>query len=64
MKIDMENIGEGYILGNHYLDFDDDDKKVLVKALICYKNFCRCYSHVPRVFRDFSICESLLSKIS
>lgn len=60
----MENVGEGYILGNYHLDFSDDERRVLVKALICYKDFCRCFSHVPRVFRDFSICESLLFKIS
>lgn len=59
----MEKIGEGYIWGNYHLDFGDEERKVLLKALVCYKDFCRCYSHVPRVYRDYSLCDSLLSKI-
>lgn len=59
----MENVNEGFLLGNHHLDFDDKEIKILIKAVMSYLQFCNYFSHISRLYRDVSLSKSLLHKL-
>lgn len=59
----MEKVNEGFLLGNYHLDFDDAEKKILIKALMSYLQFCCYFSYLSRLYRDVSLCKALLSKL-
>lgn len=55
----MEKINEGYLSGNH-LDFDNDEREVLLIALTNHLQFCSCYEDLD----DHELlCRKLLRKL-